>query len=429
MKRLLIPGLLLGLLLGGQAQAQRPDAPLYAQRGPYPVGTQELVIDDGRGMPLTVTIWYPALNPNDLPEEAAYRVLIVDFQGHALRDAAPDLSGAPYPLVLFSHGAGGVRINSLWFTEHLASHGFVVLAADHPGHTMIDFLQSQDSFSTNVTGTLATRPLDLLRLLDYAAGTWGELADTDHVAVTGHSFGGWTALSAAGGRIDFDALGAWCADPPQPEADWALTPDQQLTYRAGACFMLAELTGGDGRDPAASIHNEAYDLETLAAEVATQRGLDAPPEGLWPATTDPRIQAVLAMAPWNGPIFGETGLADVSVPALIMVGSADSSTVPERDAVPMYRALGSEHKALAVFDHAGHSIFINECNDFMREFGLFSSCSDEVWDMARVHDLVNHTATAFLKAVLQDDREAASALAAIDFAGVEFTHSDDFSDF
>lgn len=38
-----------------------------------------------------------------------------------------------WPFILFSHGAGAYRPSYSYWTEFLASHGFVVAAPDHPG--------------------------------------------------------------------------------------------------------------------------------------------------------------------------------------------------------------------------------------------------------------------------------------------------------
>jgi hypothetical protein len=51
-----------------------------------------------------------------------------------VRDARPcGRCAAPWPLVLFSHGSGAFRASYVYWTEFLASHGFVVAACDHLG--------------------------------------------------------------------------------------------------------------------------------------------------------------------------------------------------------------------------------------------------------------------------------------------------------
>ena len=37
------------------------------------------------------------------------------------------------PVVVFSHGLGGSRRGAVYYAEHLASHGYVVVMVQHPG--------------------------------------------------------------------------------------------------------------------------------------------------------------------------------------------------------------------------------------------------------------------------------------------------------
>lgn len=112
----------------------RPDSPPYGIRGPYPVGTMEFVIEDEE-RPLPVTVWYPAVNPEEVPETITYSINYppvfsdLPYQGQAILNAAADTERGPYPLVVFMHGVFRFRLSSTYFTEHLASHGFVVMAA------------------------------------------------------------------------------------------------------------------------------------------------------------------------------------------------------------------------------------------------------------------------------------------------------------
>jgi hypothetical protein len=126
-----------------EAVGLRPDAPPYALHGPYWVGTRDYMIG-GDGHPLALTVWYPALNPDGAEESITYHIdtaAKLPFElpdwyesivlGHALADAPPDVSGGPYPLVVYSHGFGIYRQSAAYMLEHLASYGFVVIAPDH----------------------------------------------------------------------------------------------------------------------------------------------------------------------------------------------------------------------------------------------------------------------------------------------------------
>lgn len=381
---------------GSLHTSPRPDAPPFGWRGVFLVGTQEMVIKD-RQRPLKLTVWYPASSADDHEQIVTYTDGPVKFLGQALRNAPPNLDAAPYPLVIFSHGSGGTRLQSLYFTEHLASHGFVVMAVDHKGNTAFDGILVPDKYEENRVRNYIYRPKDVLRQLSFAEeltapqGKLAGLIDVERVAVTGHSFGGYTALAVGGARLNFDALNAWCSDPNNLKLD--------AQTRGKVAYVRHHI----------EVFKEMYELDSL-------------PKGLWPPTSDPRFKAVLAMAPWNAPIFGAEGLAQVKIPAMILVGSADRITVPQRDAYVFYELLGSPRKVLVTFEHGGHFIFVDECSELLHQFDLFEVCSDSVWDMTRVHDLINHLGTAFLRAVLYDDDEAARALAPeqVDFRGVQY---------
>ncbi len=401
---------LLVVLLAAQALpalAQRPDAPPYARRGPYPVGTRELVIEGE--YPLSVTLWYPALNAGGAPEAATYASGILAYQGRALRDAAIDPGGGPYPLVVFSHGLGALRFQSLYLTEHLASRGFVVIAADHPGTTTAEIIlgaAGQDA-AAGVARSFARRPLEVMREIAFAGeltaegGAFAGAIDTGRIAVIGHSFGGYTTAAAAGARLNFAALRAWCADPVG------------LSFTPGADPAFAPLALPEQA-------NCGFGLIDFEAEIAAARGLESVPEGLWPPTTDPRIRAAVMLAPSSAANFGAEGLAALTLPTLIVAGTADELTPAETNAFVYYQSIGSARKTLVMLENANHYLFANACPPLAAALGYYAMCSDAVWDLDRAHDLTNQFVTAFLLAELTGDAAALDALdpALVDFPGV-----------
>ncbi len=357
-KRYLLVMLILVLAVT-TAQAQRPDAPRFAQPGPYSVGTTDFQIGDAE-RPLRATIWYPAEAQDTEP--ITYRLGIFSLvQGRAVSDSPP--AEGSFPLVIFSHGLGGFRFQSVLLMEHLASHGFVVIAADHPGSTTLD--------DSQIPLNYAQRPFDMLRLIDHAPEINDDLAaiiDMDRIALAGHSFGGYTALAASGARLNFGQLDEFCRQD-----------DDDVV-----CFLLES-----------------------EAEIAAARGLDEIPSGPWPATTDPRIKAVVVFAPWNGPILDSVSLAQIDIPALFMVGTTDQTTPPERDAFTIFNNMANSPRTLVTLENADHFIFVDACYDFALESeAFFEMCSDPVWDMSRAHDLINHFTTAFLTGVLVDGTQS-----------------------
>ncbi|GAB4556269.1 MAG: hypothetical protein OHK0023_28410 [Anaerolineae bacterium] len=368
--------------------AQRPDAPKYAERGSYAVGAEEIILQEGSNdrRVLRGIIWYPAL-PNtggsvlEYPRRGA---------GIARRSAIPEASGGPFPLIIFSHGFGGHFTQASFLTEHLATHGFVVISVNHSGTAFEDLNWIG---ANSVLTSLADRPNDVLKSIRFAerltaAGSGSALSgliDTNRIGVTGHSFGGYTAFASAGARIDFRSLDAYC------ESDEALEQEPNL-----ACSFRGS------RDALALVYN-----------------LIQPDNEPLPPISDPRIKSVVALAPFNTPAFGKHGLAALNVPTLIMVGSADSVAKPERDAYIAYEQTGSADKALAVLEGAEHAIFVDVCGEAVI---LQDGCFDPVWDKPRAHDLTNHFATAWFLATLKADSDARAVLkqAQVDFIGVRY---------
>jgi predicted dienelactone hydrolase len=102
---------------------------------------------------------------------------------------------------LYSHGSGGIRFENLALAVHLASHGYVFVAADVPGDTLLDP-------DDDMTAVLTNRPKDISFLIDEflgfdaAAGDFfAGAVDGDRIGVTGWSYGGYTAMALAAGAF------------------------------------------------------------------------------------------------------------------------------------------------------------------------------------------------------------------------------------
>ena len=192
---------------GGKGPAHEPED--AAEPGPYPVGVTRIELyDAARDRTLLTEVWYPAdesarglpAAPAEsyLPPELAFLTANATIPLVAVRDVAISRD-APFPLIAFSHGSGGIRFQNTFQMEYLASHGFVVVAPDHQGNTFFD--DSGDSAQLDVD-----RPLDIIFVFDeFSAFTeepgnefegWIDL--DKGFGVTGHSFGAFTALAVAG---------------------------------------------------------------------------------------------------------------------------------------------------------------------------------------------------------------------------------------
>lgn len=328
-----------------------PDVP--TQTGPYPVGVTTMRFTDSRGKELVAEVWYPAVvEAGDEPDPYEPTVL----SGDAFRDVAPDLRGAPYPVLAFSHGMAGIRFQSVFLTEHLASWGYVTVSPDHPRNTFLDI----DPDAT--VDVVLERPDDVRHSVDelalrasgddpYLSGLIGSAASIDSYVILGHSFGALTSLIMGGGTVDFDALFAHCSE-----------------RSSFACGFI----------------------EGLDASMLEGHGL-----------VDERITHVVPYAPGVWYAFGENGegLADV---AESLVFLADSDTVlPYRsEGLPTYEAL-SAPKIGVTFAGAGHYAYSDICE--LVPF-LFEECTGTGWlDIEVAHDHTLALTTAWLQSRVRGD--------------------------
>jgi predicted dienelactone hydrolase len=182
-----------------------------AEFGSYPVGITTLDLVDisrlnvpGDGpRPVTVEVYYPSTSAAVAgePQEVVQLFGLDLATVPAYRDV--DLAAGSFPLVVFSHGNNGIRIQSFFFAGHLASHGYIVVAADHHGNTFPDTLASIVDPDPAVN-----RPLDMSFVIDEfttlnadVGGFFEGAIDLAKIGASGHSFGGYTSLALAGGSF------------------------------------------------------------------------------------------------------------------------------------------------------------------------------------------------------------------------------------
>jgi predicted dienelactone hydrolase len=143
-----------------------------------------------------------------------------------------------YPVIVFSHGAGGSQTCCDGLTRHWATYGYVTVQPTHDDSA----LQRRNRGEENIRFTEAvreaikkptlweSRPLDISYVLDAlhslenrVPGLAGKI-DADRIGVGGHSMGSYTAEAIAGALVDLPGHSARNFADPRVKAILCLSP-------------------------------------------------------------------------------------------------------------------------------------------------------------------------------------------------------------
>jgi len=359
-----------------------PDAPALAARGEYAVGvrTQEwtnkdqpdiLKTKDGvtplYNRTLKVEIWYPALVPPGTEALASYTDVMgsrmdstrplhaFSFAGRSLRNAAPQVAGTAFPLVIVSHGYPGSRVLLTYLTENLASKGYVVVAIDHTESTHAD----QAGFAS----TLLNRATDILFVLNQVAALsktgsnhfLAGLADANNTGLIGYSMGGYGVLNAAGAG-----------------------------YSSKLATFFAGIASGSKAIDARLAGNTSY-----------------------AGSIDKRIHAVVAFAPWGMErgIWDSAGLAGLQTPTFFVAGSQDDVSGYEKGTKAIYLAAVNANRYLLTYENARHNTAPNPPPPESMKPGMkmddYYHYAEPAWNERKINNINQHFVTAFLGIFLQ----------------------------
>lgn len=353
-----------------------PDAPDLATRGDYTVGVRTIdlinenqidILNYKKGKdslydrPLKLEVWYPSQSNEDQKNLVVYDevmgnanspdrpIIPFTFLGRANRDAKPLQSDTLYPLIIVSHGYTGSRLLFTYLTENLASKGYVVVSIDHTESTFRD--------ASGFMSTLLNRSLDVLFVLNEIDRLGADdnsflkgIVNADLTALIGYSMGGYGVINVAGAG-----------------------------YSTGAADFFKSNTGGS---------------------TAFEQRLSGNPTYI--ASMDPRIKAVVAMAPWGMErgIWDNNGLAGLKVPSLFIAGSQDDISGYEKGIKAIYNGAINSDRYLLTYLNARHNIAPNPPPPASLQPGMhldeYLRYADSVWDQRRINNVNQHFITAFL---------------------------------
>jgi predicted dienelactone hydrolase len=274
---------------------------------------------------LSTLVWYPAA------PDAQEKPQPFGPPGRPYFDIGPAAVGASlapapekFPLIALSHGFGATAANMAWLGRALAAHGYIAAAVNHPGNNAIDGITVPGA----TLWWLRTR--DLSAVIDgmLKDATFGPRIDPRRIGAAGHSAGGFTVIEIAGGIMSRVHFREACVSP---KADPQCAPPQEFPDLSARVGALAK-------------SDRAY--RAASEEVRSYR--------------DPRVRAVVAMAPGLAGAFLPDSLAHIDIPVAIVAGAADEA-VPVNSNAEFF-ATKIPHAELTVLPApVGHMVFAGVC--------------------------------------------------------------------
>lgn len=266
----------------------------YSDFGPFKVGRTTLNLNG-----VDVTVLYPVTTEGAAQGTAvtsissseafpeSFRQVVVDAAPFLVQelpvdlyDAAPVADDGPFPVLLYSHGAGGHPSFYINTMAHTASWGYIVAAPNHPSRNLAanvggpagDGVSSDTDDLIATVGALNAANADSTDLLYQAV-------DTSQLAAAGHSAGGGASTRlAVAGEVAGSRLATIIGQAPSPPVSLQTiigNADATEDERSAALdAALAELTPPDL--PVLLLAGERDGVIPLNRIQATYNWLDAP---------------------------------------------------------------------------------------------------------------------------------------------------------
>jgi predicted dienelactone hydrolase len=304
--------------------------------------------DEARKRPVTTEVWYPTTDPLSPKKENGYPFTHIQ----TIRNGT--VPNQKFPLILISHGTGGGRITLEWLADKLVQNGFIVASIDHYGNTY-DNKIAEDFVEP------WKRPLDIsFALTSLLKDTlFGSRIDTARIGAAGFSIGGYTVLSLAGAKLNFNAIQTYFDTPGgKKEAN------------------IPEFPG----------------IDKMIGDQAIAESFKNSPD-----LKDGRIRAFFAICPSIGQGFVKREQFAAIMAPVYIVGAQSDSIAPVKTNAAHYHELIKGSKLMIVPGKAGHYVFLNEAVDEIKKQQPFIFADDPTVSRHSVHEQVSQLAVDFFK--------------------------------
>jgi predicted dienelactone hydrolase len=297
-----------GLLALGLSSTLLTLATVSAADVQHSAGFQQQALTISSGDIVDVAIWYPTtVNPTALT--------LGPITMQVAANAQPNIG--KHPLVVISHGTGGMNLDHHEIAMALAKTGSVVVALTHPKDNYRD---------RSMVGNIAyfsERPKQVSAVLDSVLKDprWSTLIDADKIGFVGHSAGGFTGLALLGATPSIATTVKHCA----------------TDYESDLWFCQVSGT----------------------KERALENAKNAAYLPLIPSTKDTRFKAAVLIAP-VGAFTEAKALSSITTPTLVYVAGKDEALVPKFHAAAV--ALGIPKAERIDIAEGGHFMLVSKLN-------------------------------------------------------------------
>jgi predicted dienelactone hydrolase len=301
--------------------------------------TTQHYYDTERSRPVITEIWYPVdrESPAKAPPGFWHRC-------DEARDAPLSTQKTHYPLIMMSHGSGGDRYNISWLAEALAANGYIVAATDHFGNTWNNKIPENYAKPWE-------RPKDISFALDQLLSSpqFKDRIDLKRIGFVGYSLGGATGIWIAGAES---------------------LPLDSTKVKTHASQDLAGIAPPEL-------------LDTIDFS------------GAYGSYRDPRISAVLVMAPALGWMFAESSLKQIGIPVHIIAPEKDQVVSTEKNA-RVYASKIAKATLKILPGEATHYVFLARANAVGKRFLDPRYCEDPVSiDREKLHNEIARNSILF----------------------------------